>query len=56
MPKNLRNWAPLGVGVAVAAAMTLAFSNVLVGLALGAAAAVALLWEQRAGRRRGDGE
>lgn len=53
MPKNLRNWAPLGVGIAVTAAMTIAFSNLLVGLALGAAAAVVLLWEQRSGRRGG---
>lgn len=56
MPKNLRNWAPFGVGLAVAATLTVAFSNVLVGLALGAAVAVVLLWEQRAGRRRDDGK
>ena len=53
---NYRNWAPVGVGGAVAAAMTIAFSNLFVGLALGAAAAVVLLWEQRAGRRRDDEE
>ncbi len=54
--QNYRNWAPVGVGVAVAAAMTIAFSSPLVGVALGTAAAVVLLWEQRAGRRRDDEE
>ena len=53
---NYRNWAPVGVGVAVAAAMTIAFSSPPVGVALGAAVAVVLLWEQRAGRRRDDEE
>jgi MFS superfamily sulfate permease-like transporter len=50
---DLRSWAPLGVGLVVAAALTIAFSNLVLGAAAGAFATIILFWEQRAARRGG---
>ncbi len=42
-----RYWPSAAVGLAVTAAITIAFSNLLVGALIGASAAIVMVWEQR---------
>ena len=42
-----RYWPSAAVGIAVTAAVTVAFANLLVGAIIGASAAIVMAWEQR---------
>ncbi len=50
---DLRNWAPLAVGIVIAVAVSVIFLNLFIGATVGISVAAALFWEQRSARRGG---